>query len=124
MKKRFLFLKNPIRLHDPCQIDRLVVTCAVLHNLLLDHDGVDDLEEDEVEVEYNGLEEVGNRVARERSQYNGVSGARSRHRDDLYDVDSEDEGYQYTNDTEERAEFVSRREQLIEHYIYLREEAG
>ena len=77
MKKRFIFLKNPIRLHNPWQIDRIVVTCALLHNLLLDHDGVDDLQEEEVEVEYKSLEEVGNWVARERTQFNGVSGVRS-----------------------------------------------
>ena len=120
LKKRFLFLKNPIRLHDPKQIERIMVTCAVIHNLLHEYDGVDDLAEADVVVEYNGLEEVGEWVARGGRNHNGVAGVRSQNRD-IYGVGDTDE-YQYTNEIEERAEFVERRDSLIEHYAYLREQ--
>ena len=43
--KRFLFLKNPIRIHHPEEIDRLFVTCCVLHNIILEYDGYDNWEE-------------------------------------------------------------------------------
>ena len=39
LKKRFLFLKHPIRLHNPQQIEMVFVTCCVLHNILIDYDG-------------------------------------------------------------------------------------
>ena len=123
MKKRFLILKNPIRLHDPKQIENIVVTCAVLHNILLDYDGV--MEEELVQVQYNGLEEAGEAAAGQGRYAHGVAGVRSRHRNELYNVDGEDEDgpaeYVYQNDFQERAEFQNQREELIEHFIYLRE---
>ncbi len=41
LKKRFLILKFPIRLHDADQIRNPFVTCCVLHNLILRYDGND-----------------------------------------------------------------------------------
>ena len=44
LKKRFLFLKHPIRFQSPEIIHRTFLTCCVLHNLLLDFDGFDNWE--------------------------------------------------------------------------------
>ena len=52
-KKRFLFLKHPIRFHDPELIQRAVVTCFVLHNLLLEYDGKDNWEYQLCDDEYD-----------------------------------------------------------------------
>ena len=42
LKKRFLFLKNPIQHHFPEKIENAFVTCCALHNWLHDWDGWDD----------------------------------------------------------------------------------
>ena len=42
-KKQFLLLKHPMRFHDLLQIERVVVTYCVLHNLLLEYNGLDDV---------------------------------------------------------------------------------
>ena len=74
LKKRFLLLKHPVRLHKPEQIQNAFVTCCVLHNLLLDYDGFDDWElrdrnwEDEIDVEHTKLEEKSKALA-QKSQF-------------------------------------------------------
>ena len=42
LKKRFLFLKNPIEIQAPEKIEDAFMTCAALHNWLHDYDGYDD----------------------------------------------------------------------------------
>jgi hypothetical protein len=42
LKKRWRCLINPIDLLDPCHIERLFITYCILHNMLVDHDGMDD----------------------------------------------------------------------------------
>jgi hypothetical protein len=42
LKKRWRCIINPIDLLDPCHIERLFITCCILHNMLVDHDGMDD----------------------------------------------------------------------------------
>jgi hypothetical protein len=39
LKQRFRILTNPIRLYFEDDIDDVVRTCAVLHNILLEFDG-------------------------------------------------------------------------------------
>ena len=41
LKRRFLILKYPIQLHDIGLIDEVVSACSILHNMLIDFDGVD-----------------------------------------------------------------------------------
>ena len=61
-KKRFLFLKHPIRFQSPEVIHRAFLTCCVLHNLLLDFDGFDNWEhqlddnEEDIYAAYGTLE--------------------------------------------------------------------
>jgi hypothetical protein len=78
LKKRFLFLKHPIRLHDPEQIQRVFTTCCVLHNILLDYDLYDDwhLDESRIDVEYGVLEESAERRAASSRNGVGVAGDR------------------------------------------------
>ena len=64
LKKRFLFLKNPIELHAPDKIQASFFTCAALHNWLHNYDGWGDWEgrsglitEDDVMVEYASYDE-------------------------------------------------------------------
>ena len=45
LKKRFLFLKNPIWIYHQEEIDRLFVTCCVLYNIILKYDGYKNWEE-------------------------------------------------------------------------------
>ena len=77
LKKRFLFLKNPIRIHHPEEIDRLFVTCCVLHNIILEYDGYDNweelmLENDEcINVQYGILETIGRLNRSGRSSNDG-----------------------------------------------------
>ena len=80
LKKRFLFLKNPIELHVPEKIEGAFHTCAALHNWLLDYDGWDDwelrgglLNEDDVVVEYDPLDKY-NKVYSSTSLYYNYSG--------------------------------------------------
>ena len=62
LKRRFLFLKHPIRFQSPEIIHRTFLTCCVLHNLLLDFDGLDNWEyqiddnEEDANAAYGTLE--------------------------------------------------------------------
>ena len=38
-KKRFRFLKNFKNLHQQSDVDNAMVTCCMLHNMMLEHDG-------------------------------------------------------------------------------------
>jgi hypothetical protein len=40
LKKIFRCLINPLELQDPSHIERLFNACAVIHNILLDYDGI------------------------------------------------------------------------------------
>jgi hypothetical protein len=42
LKKRWRCIINPIDLLDPCHIECIFVTCCILHNMLVDHDGMDE----------------------------------------------------------------------------------
>jgi hypothetical protein len=47
LKKRFRYLKCPIMLHQQADIDNVYITCCIIHNMILSHDGLDRLWEDE-----------------------------------------------------------------------------
>ena len=83
LKKRFLFLKHPIRIHSPHCIQRAFVTCCVLHNILIDYDGYDVWDEDNVEdsLDYNCLEESAELAATQSENYGGVAGVRAANRE-------------------------------------------
>jgi len=119
LKTRFLFLKHPIRLHDPVQIQRAFTTCCVLHNILLEYDMYDDWHQDatRIDVEYGILEESAARRAAASRNGRGVAGTRSS-RCDMYLRDDapqpEDEGA--VIEEYESPQFHLRRQDLIDHY--------
>ena len=126
LKKRFLFLKHPIRLHSPEQIQNAFVTCCVLHNILLNIDGYNDWELHDVEwddeVEHTKLEKRAEEIAN-KSKSNGVSSfTRSEmRRQDTSSFSFEDEGC-FDVSGSEKAEcqlFKERRSCLIDRYHYL-----
>jgi hypothetical protein len=43
-KRRWRCFSNPIEIQDPDHIERLFAVCAILHNIFLDYDGIDDWE--------------------------------------------------------------------------------
>jgi hypothetical protein len=43
LKSRFRLLRHGMRLHKPHSIDGVWFTCCMLHNMLLDYDGIHDL---------------------------------------------------------------------------------
>jgi Plant transposon protein. len=108
LKKRFLLLKHPIRLHDPEQIHRAFLTCCVLHNILLDYDLYD-----EDDVEYGILEELAALRAASSVNGAGVADVRSvRRQVYLHDEnDPEDVGLV----ADESPLFHQRRADLIDH---------
>ena len=119
LKKRFLFLKHPIRLHCPDKIHRAFVTCCVLHNILLDYDGYDNwnFNEEDISVEYNVLEEMAELKA---STSNGVAGVRSRNREQYGVVDAAGTSDNTAFLTEEKQQFDKRRAALINHFDVLK----
>jgi hypothetical protein len=44
LNKIFICLMNPLELQNPSHIERLFNDCAVIHNILLDYDGIDSWE--------------------------------------------------------------------------------
>ena len=124
LKKRFLILKHPIRLHSPYCIQRMFVTCCVLHNILLDYDGYDKWNEDNVEnsVEYNVLEESAERRAQQSRNREAVSGVRSANRE-MYggqgDRDDDNDVCGYAPDEEEA--YHARRFNLVKHLMRMRQ---
>lgn len=81
MKVRWRFLKNPIELHHLHEVNNAVHTCFVLHNMLLEYDGLDKkwYEENdpdgEVDPEYDG--ERAHHDAVNARAVNRVRGARA-----------------------------------------------
>jgi hypothetical protein len=119
LKTRFLFLKHPIRLHDPVQIQRAFTTCCVLHNILLEYDMYDDWNEDasRIDVEYGILEESAALRAGCSRNGRGVAGTRSSHRelylrDDAHQPEDDGTGIEEY----ESPQFHHRRQCLIDHY--------
>jgi Plant transposon protein. len=109
LKKRFLLLKHPIRLHDPEQIQRAFLTCCVLHNILIDYDLYD-----ENDVEYGILEESAALRAANSANGVGVADVRSVRRQ-VYlrdDDEPEDVGLLVADAS---PLFHRRRDDLIEH---------
>jgi hypothetical protein len=51
MKQRFRELKNPVELHHQSDIDNMFWTCCILHNLLIEYDGLDRLWEEDPDAE-------------------------------------------------------------------------
>ncbi len=138
LKKRFMFLKTPIRLRDPKQIENAFMTCCVLHNLLLEYDGRDDWQEwlpetdDEIDNttddEPDASEESGVRAAA-NSRYPGVDGIYTRgelrraHPNAYNEIPMRDgadpiDGGGAATPSEVMA-FKQRREDLIAHYVAL-----
>ena len=79
LKKRFLFLKHPTRIHSPEYIQRAFLTCCVLHNILLDYDRYNTWDEDKVEdsLDYNCLEESAELATIHSAKYGAISGVRA-----------------------------------------------
>ena len=48
LKLRFRWLKCPIKLHQKVDIDNAFVTCCILHNMILQYDGLDNAWEDDI----------------------------------------------------------------------------
>jgi hypothetical protein len=49
-------LINPIKLQDPDHVERLFTDCAILHNIFLDNDGIDDWENRMKKAKFQGNE--------------------------------------------------------------------
>ena len=116
LKKRFLFLKHPIRIASAQKIERVFVTCCVLHNLLIDYDGMDNWNwnDEDVNVEYNVPEDTARLRAENSVNCHGVAGLRSARREE-YGVGEDEYG---VSDVclEEREAFHERRLKLIQHF--------
>lgn len=122
LKKRFLILKHPVRLHYPLHIQNVFVTCGVLHNLLLDYDGYDDWEKrDEVgaeDIEHTKLEMSAIEMAGGREGFTRSEARNIRPTSFLFEEEIEDES-SVTDNANENDMFMQRRSNLIEHYEYL-----
>lgn len=117
LKKRFLLLKHPIRLHCPHSIERAFVACCLLHNLLHDYDGWD-----EWEVEYGGLEEIAETIAGASRYAFALAGVRSDNRAQ-YGIDDDDDESQHNDhdvhmNADDDSKFHHRRSCLIDHFTY------
>ena len=117
LKKRFLILKHPVRLHSPHCIQRVFVTCSVLHNILIDYDGYDKWNVENVDnsVEYTCLEESAEKRAQQSAYGDYESGVRSANRR-MYGVvmDPDDNDVAGLCPLEEEA-YHARRFNLIKH---------
>ena len=109
LKKRFLFLKHPIRLHDPEQIKRAFLTCCVLHNFLIDYDLYD-----EEDVEYGILEHSAELRAANSINGVGVADVRSVRRQVYLHVEN-DAPQDIGLVADESPLFHQRRADLIDH---------
>ena len=125
LKKRFLFLKNPIELHAPEKTEAAFLTCAGIHNWLHDYDGWDDWEgradlltEEDVMCEYDPCDES-NRCYSSTSKYHDFAGnytrAEARRTDSAAFRDDGD----YDELESERTKYENRRMILIEHYTLM-----
>ena len=125
LKKRFLFLKNPIELHKPEKIDAAFRTCAALHNWMHDYDGWDDREgraglltDDDIQVEYDPCDES-NWTYPNTSSYHAFEENFIRAQMRRLDQNSyRDEG-EYDELESERTKYEDRRLLLIEHYTLM-----
>lgn len=125
LKKRFMFLKFPIRLHTPEAIEKVFRTCCLLHNWLLEYDGRDDWEklllEEEVEVESEIFEEMGIYQASQSRHATNTEGCytrtqfRSANQQAYDEVTNQDSDY--TPMVSDVEAFKTRRKMLIEHYV-------
>ena len=118
LKKRFLFLKHPVRLHNADTIHKAFVTCCVIHNILVDHDGRDNWNDsgEDITEEYNALERLAAMRASRSRMRNGVSGVRSNRRDE-YGVNDNPSVDDYDGyNVKEKHEFDKRRAALIKHF--------
>jgi hypothetical protein len=122
LKKRFLYLKHPIRIHSPECIERVFVTCCVLHNILLDYDGYGTWDEDNVEdsLDYNCLEESAERAAAhtEFGRF-AFSGVRAGNREE-FGLEEEDPEV-HPDDCQA---YHARRNELVKHMLRLIELRG
>ena len=118
LKKRFLFLKHPIRLHCPDKIHRAFVTCCVLHNILLDYDGYENWNytEADISVEYNILEDLAELRASKSLNRQGGAGVRSSRKEQYGAVVDVEPAGDTALIAEEKQEFDTRRAALIKHY--------
>ena len=99
LKKRFMILKNKFRLHRMEDIANIFKCCCILHNMLLDWDGLDNWEE--IEDAFNDMVVDDEAFTMRDHNWNGF------YADPIAD-----------DDTEEEDAFHRRRAGLIEHYLY------
>ena len=125
LKKRFLFLKNPIEIHAPEKIEDAFLTCGALHNWLHEYDGWDDWEdragvvtEDDIEVEYNPCD-ISNKTYSRNSTYHGFDGNFTRAQARRGDRRAYRDEEEYDELDSERAKYEERRLLLIEHYCLM-----
>lgn len=125
LKKRFLFLKHPIRLHEPKDIENCFLTCCLIHNWLLEFDGRDDWEEwlENLDDDDNddGLNTNGE-MAASRARYVGFEGGFTRGEQPgaYYEIphrDGDDVDEDMAPTQTEVMAFTRRRQDLIEHFI-------
>ena len=125
LKKRFLFLKHPIRLQNPEHIQNAFITCCALHNLLLDYDGFDEWEfhdvdwECAVNVEHTKLEERSKQLAGKSKFFSDAFTHSEARMGNSIEQKKEDDKLRL-----ESERFHQRRSYLIDHYKYMTKMRG
>ena len=122
LKKKFLILKNPIRQHIKENIERMFLTCCVIHNMTREAEGKFDdwMESDDDGQEYDPLAELVRRKHEKSKNSHGVAGTRSHNRT-MYNVkdgvvvDAINEQY-----LDAKLAHNIRKNRLVEHYEWMR----
>ena len=109
LKKRFRVLKTPLTFMTASTVSHVMRTCCVLHNILLEHDGLATIGQEEGDWLQADLDADEVRVYREREaellrRYSAVVPARDVTREDRREV----------------REWAMLREQLMVHFTYVR----
>jgi hypothetical protein len=58
LRKRWRYLINHIELQDPDHIERLFTASTILHNIILDYDGIDDWENRMRKAKFDGNDDT------------------------------------------------------------------
>ena len=102
LKKRFSILKNKFRVHKMEDISWIFCCCCILHNMLMEWDGLDDWKE--MEDYYNALMDITEHLDMVTMRDHGWYG--------FYNDLPANEGAEHDH------EFDRRRAALIEHFNY------
>ena len=130
LKKRFMILKHAVRLHNIEDLEHIFRTCAILHNILLEHDGRDDWEEELDDDSEDDNDDSDNDDSEGDNDdiptYVETAGHTSFARGDRRSYQEREvanANETFVDDTARDA-FMARREHIIEHYVALSSRRG